>query len=55
MLGAFTGVILLSLITNVLTLGNVSSFWQYGADGAIIVTVLLATRLIAYLRHREVT
>jgi simple sugar transport system permease protein len=55
MLGAFTGVILLSLITNVLTLGNVSSFWQYGADGAIIVTVLLATRLIAFVQGREVT
>jgi len=55
MLGAFTGVLLLDLIINVLQLGNVSSFWQYGADGAIIVTVLLVTRLIAYLRHEEVT
>ncbi len=55
MLGAFTGVILLSLITNVLTLGNVSSFWIYGSDGAIIVSVLLATRLIAHLQHRKVT
>jgi simple sugar transport system permease protein len=55
MLGAFSGVILLSLITNVLTLGNVSSFWIYCGYGATIVTVLLATRLIAYLRHQEVT
>jgi simple sugar transport system permease protein len=55
MLGAFTGVILLELIINVLTLGNVSSFWQYGADGAIIVTVLVVTRLIAFVQGREVT
>jgi len=44
MLGAFTGVLLLSLVQNVLTLANVSSFWISAADGAIIVLVLLVTR-----------
>jgi len=34
MVGAFTGVLLLSLVQNVLQLANVSSFWISAADGA---------------------
>lgn len=52
MVGAFTGVLLLSLVQNVLQLGNVSSFWISAADGAIIVLVLLVTRAIGYLQHQ---
>jgi simple sugar transport system permease protein len=51
MLGAFTGVLLLSLVTNVLNLANVSSFWITAADGAIIVLVLLVTRAIQYFQR----
>jgi simple sugar transport system permease protein len=53
MLGAFTGVLLLSLVQNVLTLANVSSFWISAADGAIIVLVLLVTRGIGYLQKQQ--
>jgi simple sugar transport system permease protein len=50
MFGAFTGVLLLSLVTNVLDLAQVSSFWIQAADGAIIVLVLLVTRAIGYFQ-----
>jgi simple sugar transport system permease protein len=53
MLGAFTGVLLLSLVQNVLQLANVSSFWISAADGAIIVLVLLVTRGISFLQHQQ--
>jgi simple sugar transport system permease protein len=53
MVGAFTGVLLLSLVQNVLTLANVSSFWISAADGAIIVLVLLVTRGIGSLQGRS--
>jgi simple sugar transport system permease protein len=53
MVGAFTGVLLLSLVQNVLQLTNVSSFWISAADGAIIVLVLLVTRAISYLQHQQ--
>jgi simple sugar transport system permease protein len=53
MLGAFTGVLLLSLVQNVLTLANVSSFWISAADGAIIVLVLLVTRGIGFLQKQQ--
>jgi simple sugar transport system permease protein len=53
MLGAFTGVLLLSLVVNVLTLANVSPFWISAANGAIIVLVLLVTRGIGGLQGRQ--
>jgi simple sugar transport system permease protein len=53
MLGAFTGVLLLSLVQNVLTLANVSSFWISAADGAIILLVLLVTRGIGFLQKQQ--
>jgi simple sugar transport system permease protein len=53
MVGAFTGVLLLSLVENVLQLANVSSFWISAANGAIIVLVLLVTRAIGYLQNQQ--
>jgi simple sugar transport system permease protein len=46
MLGALTGVILLSLVTNILTLSNVSSTWIDAVDGAIILIALGLAKLI---------
>jgi simple sugar transport system permease protein len=46
MIGALTGVILLSLVTNILTLSNISSTWIDAVDGAIILIALGLARLI---------
>jgi simple sugar transport system permease protein len=46
MLGALTGVILLSLVTNILTLSSISSTWIDAVDGAIILLALGVARLI---------
>lgn len=46
MVGALTGVILLSLVTNILTLSNISSTWIDAVDGAIILIALLLAKLI---------
>ena len=46
MIGALTGVILLSLVTNILTLSNISSTWLDAVDGAIILIALLLAKLI---------
>jgi simple sugar transport system permease protein len=46
MIGALTGVILLSLVTNILTLSNVSSDWIDAVDGAIILIALGLAKLI---------
>src|SRR5713101_4550981 len=46
MIGALTGVILLSLVTNILTLSNISSTWIDAVDGAIILIALVLARLI---------
>jgi simple sugar transport system permease protein len=46
MVGALTGVILLSLVTNILTLSNVSSTWIDAVDGAIILIALGLAKLI---------
>jgi simple sugar transport system permease protein len=43
--GAFTGVVLLGLVQNVLVLGQVNTFWIDAADGAIILIALLLARL----------
>src|SRR5467141_2795299 len=46
MIGALTGVILLSLVTHILTLSNISSTWIDAVDGAIILIALGLARLI---------
>jgi len=43
--GALTGVILLGLLQNVLTLSQVAAFWIDAAYGAIILIALVITRL----------
>jgi simple sugar transport system permease protein len=45
-IGALTGVILLSLVTNILTLSNLSSAWIDAVDGAIILIALGIARVI---------
>jgi simple sugar transport system permease protein len=44
--GALTGVILLSLVTNILTLSNISSTWIDAVDGAIILIALGLAKII---------
>lgn len=44
--GALTGVILLALVTNILTLSDVSSTWIDAVDGAIILIALGLAKLI---------
>jgi simple sugar transport system permease protein len=44
--GALTGVILLALVTNILTLSNISSTWIDAVDGAIILIALGLAKLI---------
>ena len=46
MVGALTGVILLSMVTNILTLSNVSSTWINAVDGAIILIALGLAKVI---------
>jgi simple sugar transport system permease protein len=46
MIGALTGVILLSLVTNILTLSEISSTWIDAVDGAIILIALGLARVI---------
>jgi simple sugar transport system permease protein len=46
MAGALTGVILLALVTNILTLSNISSTWIDAVDGAIILLALGVAKLI---------
>ncbi len=46
MVGALTGVILLSLVTNILTLSNISSTWIDAVDGAIILLALGLAKVI---------
>jgi simple sugar transport system permease protein len=50
MLGAFTGVVLLGLVQNVLVLGQVNTFWIDAADGAIILVALLLARAVQVWR-----
>ncbi|HEV2216949.1 MAG TPA: ABC transporter permease [Candidatus Dormibacteraeota bacterium] len=46
MVGALTGVVLLSLVTNILTLSNISSTWIDAVDGGIILIALGLAKLI---------
>jgi simple sugar transport system permease protein len=50
MLGAFTGVLLLGLVQNVLVLSQVDTFWISAADGAIILIALLLARVVQVSR-----
>lgn len=45
MLGALTGVLLLGIVSNILTLSRIEPFWISAAYGAIILLALLAARL----------
>jgi simple sugar transport system permease protein len=45
MLGAFLGVLLLAIITNILTLSQIPSFWIDATNGAIILVAILFSRL----------
>ncbi len=44
MLGAFLGVLLLAVITNILTLSQIPSFWIDASNGAIILVAILISR-----------
>ena len=46
MVGALTGVVLLALVTNILTLSDISSTWIDAVDGAIILIALGLAKLI---------
>jgi simple sugar transport system permease protein len=50
-LGAFTGVVLLGLVQNVLVLSQVDTFWISAADGAIILAALLLARFVEGTRN----
>jgi simple sugar transport system permease protein len=50
MLGAFTGVVLLGLVNDVLVLRNTSTFWIDAANGAIILIALGIARVVALVR-----
>ncbi len=49
-LGAFLGVLLLGLISNILVLLNVSVYWQGIATGIILVLAVASDALIADAR-----
>jgi simple sugar transport system permease protein len=51
MVGAFTGVVLLALVNNVLVLRNTSTFWIDAANGAIILIALGLARAVSLI-HR---
>ena len=50
MVGAFTGVVLLGLVNNVLVLRNTSTFWIDAANGAIILIALGLARAVTLVR-----
>jgi simple sugar transport system permease protein len=50
MVGAFTGVVLLGMVNDVLVLRNTSTFWIDAVNGAIILVALLLARLIGSTR-----
>lgn len=47
MLGAFFGVLLLAVITNILTLSQIPSFWIDATNGAVILIAILISRATA--------
>ena len=46
MVGAATGVALLSVVQNILDLANVSNYWILAIDGAVILVGLVTARII---------
>jgi simple sugar transport system permease protein len=53
MLGAFTGVLLLGTISNILTLSRIESFWIDASFGAIILAALILTRVTTGVSEEE--
>ncbi len=51
-LGALCGVILLGIISNILTLSNIETFWISATYGAIILLSLIVTRLTSGKSYR---
>ncbi len=47
LVGAFTGILLLYLVQNVLTFAGISGEWFSFLDGAVILVVLIITRIFA--------
>ncbi len=52
-LGALCGVILLGIISNILTLSNIETFWISATYGAIILLSLIITRLTSGSSYRS--
>ena len=52
-LGALGGVILLGIISNILTLSNIETFWISATYGAIILLSLIVTRLTSGKSYRS--
>ena len=52
-LGALCGVILLGIISNILTLSNIETFWISATYGAIILFSLILTRLTSGKSYRS--
>jgi simple sugar transport system permease protein len=50
MIGAFTGVVLLGMVNDVLVLRNTSTFWIDAVNGAIILIALGLARLVSLVR-----
>lgn len=53
LLGALFGVILLGIISNILTLSNIQTFWISATYGAIILLSLIVTRLTSGKSYRS--
>ena len=52
-LGALCGVVLLGIISNILTLSNIQTFWISATYGAIILLSLILTRITSGERYRS--
>jgi len=50
MFGAFTGVVLLGLVQNILVLSQIQTFWIDAANGAIILIALGLARIVGTSR-----
>jgi simple sugar transport system permease protein len=46
MLGAATGVALLGIVTNILDISQVSNYWIFAVQGAVILAALILSRII---------
>jgi simple sugar transport system permease protein len=53
LLGALSGVLLLGILTNILTLSQIATFWINAAYGGIILIALLVSSAPAIKRHRR--